>query len=490
MEPNKQSDAADLEDHLDAIAERVGGPSSPPLLNPQQQPAAPVERPPPPHMPQSPPKEVAPTATLDMLQPQPEALNYGGVELSPGNRIRRNTRVWLWDTAPAARNPSVASKRSELNVNAEEFHPTALSHPSVVQSSSTPSFSAIQGQTSATAPRSLTLEEDEALRRVRQLVPGDVGSAGSSACLVRLLKEGCDVVRKGVLDGVKGALHFIMGSPEWRDVFVELLREGSFDELRVIVDVACKSDSLLSVADADDECGVESLKELFKAVEQHPLLLQDIINCLVNDGLFYHSRGPDLLRSIFTTLSREDSSVIIDHGLRTFRARGVFLSKFESDSMVECLAVARRPDLEHFEELILSKTVEFAKGSISNHFLQRVLERGRDQLKANITQRVVQNLVSLSMHWPGCFVVQACFVQTGSVRKQLLQRVLEGFQGLSLEELDRLVQDSFAANHVVSKLLLHGKADFLAQTKALEQRIQTLPLPAGKVMEAVREVLS
>jgi pumilio RNA-binding family len=56
-----------------------------------------------------------------------------------------------------------------------------------------------------------------------------------------LLKEGCEVVRRIVFDGVMGALHFVMGSRAWRVVFVELLRAGSFDELKVIVNVACES---------------------------------------------------------------------------------------------------------------------------------------------------------------------------------------------------------------------------------------------------------
>ncbi|RLN16874.1 uncharacterized protein C2845_PM02G34760 [Panicum miliaceum] len=88
-------------------------------------------------------------------------------------------------------------------------------------------------------PRKLTLEEEQALCLVRQLAPGDVGFVGSSPCLVRLLKEGCEVVRRIVFDGVMGALHFVTGSSAWRVVFVELLRAGSFDELKVIVNVAC-----------------------------------------------------------------------------------------------------------------------------------------------------------------------------------------------------------------------------------------------------------
>ncbi|CAN6285357.1 unnamed protein product [Urochloa humidicola] len=423
-------------------AERVGDPSSPPLLNPQQELEAPVERSPP-RMPQSPPKKS---------------------ELSPGNRIRKNTYNWL----RGLDEPNPSEERSELNVNAEEYQASA-SH-SVGQSSSTPSFSASQGQISASGPRSSTLEEDKAR-------------------LLQSLKF-YKVVRNGVFDFVRAAdaLHFAMRSRDWGGVFNLLLRTESLD---VIVHVACeRGASLMSVTDT--ERGVESLNGLFKAVKQDRQLCQQLVSCLLNEGrLFHHRGGPGLLRSIFSTFHDEDSSAVIRHALDTYR--DVLSSKIGSDCMVECLALAKEPHLQDLEEFILNNTVEFAKGTLtfSNHFLQRVLERGSDELKTNITQSVVQNLVSLSMHRPGAFVAQACFLRTGSVRLQLLQRVLEGFQGLSLEELDRLVRDNFAVNHVVSKLLLDGKAHFSAETVALAQRIQTLPagIP-GKVMEAVREVLS
>ncbi|CAL4929547.1 unnamed protein product [Urochloa decumbens] len=491
MEPNNQGDAADLEAHLDAIAERVGDPSSTPLLYPQQELAAPVERPPP-RMPQSPP-----TATPDMLQPQPEARSDGGVELSPGDRIRKITHDWLrgvdkpgFNAAPDAPNPSAAPNQSELNVNAEEYRASA-SH-SVGQSSSTPGFSASQGQTSAggPGPGSSKLEEDKAR-------------------LLQFLKDR-KVVPKGVFNFVRAqdALHFVMRSRDWGVVFDLLLTKESLD---VIVHVACESGggaSLMSVTDT--ERGVKSLNEFFKAVEKAPQLRQLLVSCLLNEGrLFHHRGGPDLLRSIFSTFHDEDSSAVIRHALGTFT--DVLSSKIGSECMVECLALAKTTDLQDFEEFILNNTVEFAKGTFrfslapacrSNHFLQRVLERGSDQLKMNITQSVVENLVSLSMHRTGTFVVQACFVRTGSVHLQLLERVLEGLQGLPLEELDRLVQDSFAANHVVSKLLLEGKAHFLARTTALAQTIEKLPAAGldgttdplsaivGKVMQAVREVLS
>ncbi|CAN6296168.1 unnamed protein product [Urochloa humidicola] len=476
MEPNNQSDDTDLEAYHQEIAERVGAPSSPPPLNPQQELAAP-----------------------DMLEPQPEAPSYGGVEHSPGDRIRDSTRVWLFNNAPDAPDTSAARTGSELSASAEEYHPIApsQSHPSVLQSSSTPSFSASQGQTSASARRSLTQEED----RVRCLVPADVGSAGSSACVVRLLKEGLEVVREGVLDRVKGALHFFMASPEWHDVFVELLREGSFDELRVIVDVACKSDvRLISVA--NNECGVKSIMDLFSAVKPYSQLGQELIICLMDDCLcpvegHVKAPAPYLLRGIFATFPYENTSVVIKRALDNFS--GVLSSKYGSESMVECFAAAEKAELQKFEALILSHIVPFATGKHSNYFVQEVLERGEDALKERITDLVLQHRLPFSIHQYGCYVVQACFTKTGSARLTLLHRVLRAFGDLSHRELTRLVRNHYAA-YVVRELLLASKAHFLDETVALAQRIRTLPVPpaaqypdqavgAMNVMQAVSKVL-
>ncbi|XP_034576810.2 uncharacterized protein [Setaria viridis] len=572
MEPNKQGDAAsskptaDLEARLHAM--RLGDPSSPQLqpyhrastssllLNPQQvlaPTAAPVERPPP-HMPQSPPKEPAPTATPDMrllthrLQSQPEARSYGAVELSPGDRIRRKTCAWLFGfgvnspsfNAPAAPTPSVPQKRSELSVSAEEYRPISLPHRSVEQSSSTPIFSASQGPTSASGPQAgatdpfsapggnaslnmhasallsadqvdprswsrppaiplpLTLEEDRALCRVSQLVPGDVGSAGLSACIVRLLKEGCDMVRASVFDGVIGALHFVMGNREWSVVFIELLLARRFDELQAIVHVACEGEGFLKSI-ANKGYGVRSLKKLFEAVRLHAGLRQHLINCLLNEGLdlFQHRNGPDLLGSIFAMFAWEDSSIVIRHALNN--STGVLWSKFGPKSMVRCFTAARNPELQDLEKIILSHTVELAKGKFSTYFLQKVLKHGGDLLKESITERVIEHLVSLSLDKYGSHVVRACFSQMGSRRLTLLQRVFTEFRGLSDGQLARLVQNWFASL-VVSDLLKAGKCESPEETVALARRIQKLPAagleqvdqtaPVRIVMEAVREVLS
>ncbi|RLN19830.1 uncharacterized protein C2845_PM02G34750 [Panicum miliaceum] len=115
-----------------------------------------------------------------------------------------------------------------------------------------------------------------------------------------------------------------------------------------------------------------SLEDLFRAVEPHTGLRQQLINCLLNEALFHHKKGPNLLRSIFTTFPYEDSS---------------------------------SPENQEFEELIVSHTVQFAKGKYSNYFLQEVLERGSDQLQENITGRVLTgNLVILSLDKHGSHV--------------------------------------------------------------------------------------
>ncbi|OEL21744.1 hypothetical protein BAE44_0017239 [Dichanthelium oligosanthes] len=340
----------------------------------------------------------------------------------------------------------------------------AMLDTSVAQSSSTPSFSASQGQTSASGPQAgatdsffsrgdnaslnsyasallradqvdrqsgswapvipqLTQVEDRALQHVQERLPGNVVFGCSSAHAVMLLKEGDEEVRASLFGKVMGALQFVMGSSEWCVVFVELIRAGRFDELQKIVNAACQGEvSLMQVA--ENECGY--------------VILEDF--------------------------------------------RDVLSSTFGPMSMVECFAAAENLDLPtELEEMILTETVGLAKGKYSlapacrsNHFLQAVLERGGDLLKERITTNVLEHLVDLSVHQCGTRVVQACFLRTGTSRLPLLQRVLAEFQRLPVEQLARLVQDR-TASFVVSELLQAGKDDFPDAARELALRIQTVP---------------
>jgi hypothetical protein len=40
--------------------------------------------------------------------------------------------------------------------------------------------------------------------------------------------------------------------------------------------------------------GMASLEGLFRAVEPHTGLRQQLINCLLNEALFHHKKGPNL----------------------------------------------------------------------------------------------------------------------------------------------------------------------------------------------------
>ncbi|XP_072146658.1 uncharacterized protein [Setaria viridis] len=175
---------------------------------------------------------------------------------------------------PTVPHSPVAPKRSELSVNAEEYRPIFLPHRSVEQSSTTPSFSASQGQTSARGPQAGAtdpfsgrrhrplLSADQVDLRSWSRAPaiprgltGDMGFPGSPACVVWLLKEGHEDVRKSVFNGVLGALHFVMGSRNWCVVFLELLLARRFDELQVIVHVACTGGEVSLLDVANGECG-------------------------------------------------------------------------------------------------------------------------------------------------------------------------------------------------------------------------------------------
>ena len=92
----------------------------------------------------------------------------------------------------------------------------------------------------------------------------------------------------------------------------------------------------------------------------------------------------------------------------------------------------------------------------SSQLLRAVFERGRnDQLKERIRERVVGNLVELSMDQYGNNVVQACFIP--SIRMPffsviLLQRGLQAFLPLPGEHLRELVQNH-CARYVLRRLL-------------------------------------
>ncbi|KAF8718085.1 hypothetical protein HU200_025563 [Digitaria exilis] len=242
-----------------------------------------------------------------------------------------------------------------------------------------------------------TLQERRALWDVCHLVElGEGGFEDSSACLVRLLQEGSEDVRAMVFNGLMGALQFVMTSSKWHVVFVELLRASRYYELQRIVDAACEGKVSLPFRLLNTGM-VACIENIFGAVKLRPELRQDIINCLLNQGLVQHNKVLNhsqlgkvlhLLRSFFTTFPGEEC--------RVFR---------------------------------------------SNIFLDKVLQRCYNQLKEDITTRVLENLVNLSVHQFGSLVVQACFLRTGSRRLQLLRRVLTGFLALPDEQFAQLVPD-------------------------------------------------
>ncbi|CAN6321101.1 unnamed protein product [Urochloa humidicola] len=497
---------------------------------PQQQNPPPLAPPPPPPQPQYPPPMSLLPPQHAVQRPQLPSFALPPPPLQPYLPMRRPQCSGGY--IPGSSNASrfvdhasvVAPRRGTWGDSFRMFDPSAE------QSSSTRSFSAGRSQTSAGAtvpfsaqgdnatfdpyasalpsadqvdprswiPRLLTLEEVRDFLLVNQLVPQVVGLAVSPEFVVQLLKEGSDAVRGNVFNGVLGALRFVMEDSEWSGVFIELLREGRLPELRAILHVV-RNDKVFLLKVANAGCGMTVLVSLVEAVNLHPQLRRRLIDRLLYEGLFHHRRSQDLLRSIFSTFPYEDSSIVIQRAIDTFR--GVLATMSGSLSMAECFVFAKNDERRDLKEIILGHTVEIAKGKFSNFFLQRVLECGSYPLKSSITHCVLDNLVSLSMDRYGVFVVRACFVQTGSARLPLLQRVLTEFQCLPDRQFARLVEDP-CANHVVSRLLMEGRRVRRGQfsipirdaTTDLAWRIEMLQAagvaPDWRVMDAVSKVLS
>ncbi|KAL6649380.1 hypothetical protein ACP70R_013604 [Stipagrostis hirtigluma subsp. patula] len=438
--------------------------------------------------------------------------------------------------APAAPFPPVVPKPSKLRASAKEYLPQ--SHPSAAQSSSTPSFSAspclpqpgaaavsdVRYENASLAPYASALLSAQrasqadyrswshapAIGRVptpdagfvspvgatrlhptaMKLPPGTVAEKSEQA--IRLLAEGGDEVRLHVLAAVKRDVHRVMGSREAHIVFLKLLRacEWRFDELQGIVEAACNGKGLLMHV-AQQDHGETVLKELIRVVAPYPLLCAALIGCLMREGLMEHHKGAEVLRHCFTAMDYKDCSIIIRFAI--LACNDMLSSASGCRCMVECFKYARNGELRALEEIILSQTSLIAKGAYSNYVLQQVLEYGSEQLKELIVRCVAEDIVGLSLNQSGSFVVEACFLRTGSL--PMLQRVLAAFLRLPDDQLAELVKGGYS-NYVVHKLLTAAKDDFPNQTLALARRIEKLPaairreIHAKRVMNVVEMLLT
>jgi pumilio RNA-binding family len=83
----------------------------------------------------------------------------------------------------------------------------------------------------------------------------------------------------------------------------------------------------------------------------------------------------------------------------------------------------------------------------SNYFIQHVLQYGDDEMRQRLAERLIDEVVILSLDCYGSYVVEACFQHTGQQR-----RVLAAFLLLDDAQLAQVVQGKHS-NYVVHKLL-------------------------------------
>ncbi|KAL5219148.1 hypothetical protein ABZP36_019832 [Zizania latifolia] len=440
--------------------------------------------------------------------------------------------------APAAPRPSVPRKPSTLRASANQYQPIATAsrysviasyssskyHPSASNYQPRAAFSeqdyqeslkmnmmrANQGEPSSLSPRHThpirrrerTLDEVR-LELLRGPMPlGMVYFRESVAHVIRLLQEGVDEYRLSVLALVKSNAHKVMGDQEGHQVFIALLRAcvGRRDELDVIVKAATtRSEEGLISRVAKQNNGVTCVKELIKAVAPYPEMCKLLIACLACERFLDDYLGEKLLPTIFAEMRYEDTSVLI--GCVTYNFQRMLLTPHGSSCVQECFVNARGEELCALEGAILDQAAALAKGEYSNYFMQRVLSCGSEMLKRGVVERLMVDLVSVCQSQLGSFVVEACFLRTGS--PDLLLVVLSTFLHLSDEDLANLVQCRYS-NYTVTKLLSTGKdclrvtlavQHFPDETVRLAGRIEKLPeqvfekMHTRRVMRVIREVL-
>ncbi|RCV46133.1 hypothetical protein SETIT_9G508100v2 [Setaria italica] len=361
---------------------------------------------------------------------------------------------------PDAPTPSAAAMPSRLSAGAEEYRPTSLSHLS----------------------EALTQEEVRA-----RLLRGSteqylVMSPVSSAHVVGLLAEGDATVRRRVIACVRPIVHRVMTNRY--PVFLALLHacNGRVNELKDIIGAMCNGKGFLMQFDGKEDhktkqrflclisCTV-ALKELIRVVAWNRPLCKTLVHGLLRkERLMVEREGLAVLRHCFTMLPYEDCSMIFKDTLGAIDE--ILSSQFGWRCVAVCLENARNGELKDLEATILTRTSAFAKGRWSSYFLQHVLRYGSEQFKARIVERVAKDIVELSVDKFGCYVVEDCFLSTGSLAG--LQRVLDAFLDLHDDDLAVAVKGWYS-NYAIQKLLAAGKDHLPVRATELARRIEALP---------------
>ncbi|KAK3150739.1 hypothetical protein QOZ80_3AG0237070 [Eleusine coracana subsp. coracana] len=244
------------------------------------------------------------------------------------------------------------------------------------------------------------------------------------ADLIRQLEEGSEAARLMVLAWVKHNVHRVMASAKGHVVFLALLRacEGRLDELKGIAEAAAVSNG---------------------------------------NGL------------VMMVKEQSHGYTVVQFAISTFD--DLCLSVSGLKCLEECFQIARNGDLEELEEMTLSRTSLIAKSDFWFQFLKRLVPCGSKHFKERFVERVLEDIMSLSMHHNEHHAVLECFVWMGPA---LLQRMIAVFTGLSDDRLAELVQDRHGCC-VVNKLLMAGKDHFPEQTTTLARQIEKLLAARG-----------
>lgn len=201
-----------------------------------------------------------------------------------------------------------------------------------------------------------------------------------------------------------------------------------------------------------------------------PLCKTLVHGLLRKERLMVEREGLAVLRHCFTMLPYEDCSMIFKDTLGAIDE--ILSSQFGWRCVAVCLENARNGELKDLEATILTRTSAFAKGRWSSYFLQHVLRYGSEQFKARIVERVAKDIVELSVDKFGCYVVEDCFLSTGSLAG--LQRVLDAFLDLHDDDLAVAVKGWYS-NYAIQKLLAAGKDHLPVRATELARRIEALP---------------
>ncbi|KAI5008641.1 hypothetical protein ZWY2020_009689 [Hordeum vulgare] len=157
--------------------------------------------------------------------------------------------------------------------------------------------------------------------------------------------------------------------------------------------------------------------------------------------------------------------------------------------------VVTNAQLDSFKTAVSARRVVMARGRFSNYLLQTAVEHGTHMNRYIILERIKTNLVGLSRHQHGHYVVQSLFVKTtGESEGELLRRLIKAFGNLDVAQLIELVRDPFAS-HALSNLLdtarihLKGRFGWRLAKKLASLQVYQLGLEVGNSQRPAGGVL-